>query len=106
MNVQEMMKQAQAMQVKMEEMQAKLGEIEVDGQSGGGMVKVTMTCRGHVAQMKIDPSVVDPSDVEMLEDLVKAAMNDARANADQTLADETQKMMSGMGLPADFQMPF
>lgn len=106
MDIQQIMQQAQVMQTKMEEMQAKLGDVEVEGQAGGGMVKVRMTCKGTVEAVKIDPSVVDPSDVEMLEDLVKAAMNDAKAQADQMLADETQKMMGEMGLPSNFQLPF
>lgn len=106
MDIQEIMQQAQVMQRKMEEMQAKLADIVVEGQSGGGMVVVKMTCKGEVQQVKMAPSAVDPNDVEMLEDLTKAAINDAKAKADQTLAEKTQSMMQEMGLPSNMQMPF
>ena len=100
MNIQEMMKQAKAMQDKMAEMQEKLGEVEVEGTAGGGLVKVTMTCKGETRQISIDDSMINPSEKEVLEDLTKAALNDAKSKADQRLAEETQKMMSDMGLPA------
>ncbi len=106
MDIQQIMQQAQVMQRKMEQMQAKLGEMEVEGAAGGGLVTITMTCKGSVENVRIAPSVVDPSDVEMLEDLIKAAFNDAKAKADQTLAEETQRMMAEMGLPSNFQLPF
>ena len=101
-----MMQQAKVMQDKMQEMQEKLGEIEVEGKAGGGMVTVTMTCKGEVRGLNIDQSLVDPNDKEVLEDLIKAALNDAKAKADQTMAEETQKMMEEMGLPAGAQLPF
>ncbi len=105
-NMQQMMAKAQMMQKKMEEIQAKAGEIEVEGQAGGGAVKVVMTCKGEVRSVTIDPSVIDASDKEMLEDLIKAAMNDARAKADAKMADETKGAMGGMGLPPGFKLPF
>jgi len=105
MNIQEMMKQAQEMQQRMQEMQGKLADMEVQGQSGGGMVSVIMTCRGEVRNVTIAPEVINPQDKETLEDLVMAAMNLARENADTTLADETKKMMGEMGLPTDMQIP-
>lgn len=106
MNIQKMMQQAKAMQDKMAEMQEKLGQIEVQGASGGGVVGVTMTCKGEVRALSIDPSVINADEKDVLEDLVKAALNDARSKADQTMADETQKMMEGLGLPAGMQLPF
>ena len=105
-NMQQMMAKAQTMQKKMEEVQAKAGEIEVEGQSGGGMVKITMTCKGEVRSVVLDPSVVVASDKDMLEDLIKAASNDARVKADAKMAEETQKAMGSMGLPAGFKLPF
>lgn len=105
MNIQEMMRQAQVMQQKMQAMQEKLGVMEVQGQAGGGMVTVTMTCRGEVRKVEIAPEVINPQDKETLEDLVMAAMNQARTNADDTLADETRRMMEDMGLPTDMQIP-
>ncbi|MEM8833871.1 MAG: YbaB/EbfC family nucleoid-associated protein [Pseudomonadota bacterium] len=105
MNIAKMMQQAKVMQDKMQEMQEKLGEIEVQGTAGGGMVKVTMSCKGETRSVAIDPSLIDPSEKEVLEDLIKAALNDAKAKADQTMAEETQKMMEEMGLPAGAQLP-
>jgi hypothetical protein len=106
MDIQQIMQQAQVMQKKMEEMQAKLAEMVVEGQSGGGMVVVRMTCKGEVQEVKLAPSAVDPEEIEMLEDLIKAAFNDAKSKADQTLAEKTQAMMQEMGLPSNVQMPF
>lgn len=105
MNIQEMMKQAKVMQTRMEEMQRKMGDMEVAGESGGGVVKVTMTCKGEVRALTIAPEVILPDDKETLEDLVKAAVNMARKNADQRVTDETQRMMKEFGLPTDFQLP-
>lgn len=99
MNVMKMMQQAKAMQEKMQVMQEKMGHETVDGASGGGMVKITMTCKGQCQSITLDPSVVVASDKDMLEDLIKAAINDAKAKADTKMADETQKMMKDLGLP-------
>lgn len=98
-NMQQMMQKAQAVQKKMAALQAELNEVEVDGSSGAGLVRVTMTCKGNMKSLMIDPSLVNPSEKEVLEDLIKAACNDARSKADQKLADETQKAMADMGLP-------
>lgn len=106
MNIQQMMKQAQQMQVKMQEMQEKLGEMEVDGASGGGMVNVTMTCKGEVRKITISPEVINPDERETLEDLVMAAVNMARQKADETLAEETRLMMAEFGMPGDVKLPF
>lgn len=100
MNIQEMMKQAQAMQGKMQELQEKLAEIEVEGEAGGGMVKIVMTCKGEVSKIDIDPSIIDASEKETLEDLIAAALNKARNNADERMAEESRKLMQEMGLPA------
>lgn len=100
MNIQEMMKQAKVMQDKMQQMQDKLGDVMVEGTSGGGIVVATITCKGEARRIKIDDSLMDLNEKEVLEDLIKAALNDAKSKADQKLADETQKMMSELGLPA------
>lgn len=105
MNIQEMMKQAKAMQDKMQEMQEKLGGVEVEGSAGGDLVKVTITCKGETRGISIDDSMMDLNEKEVLEDLLKAALNDAKSKADQKLAEETQKMMSDLGLPAGAQLP-
>ena len=100
-----LMKQAQAMQEKMAEMQARLAEMEVEGQAGAGMVRAVVNGKGEVKRIRIEPSVVDPQDVGMLEDLVVAACNDARAKADAMSAEETQKLMGGLGLPPGLGLP-
>ncbi len=105
MNIQKMMQQAQTMQTKMQELQEQLAGVEVEGASGGGLIAITMTCKGDVRKVKIDPSLVKPDDIETLEDLVAAAVNSARLRADETIASETQKMMSEMGLSGDEGMP-
>jgi DNA-binding YbaB/EbfC family protein len=98
-NMQQMMQKAQSMQKKMAELQERVGEMEVSGQSGGGLVSVTMTCKGQMKALTIDPSIISVDDKEMMEDLIKAACNDARSKADQKMAEETQKAMADMGLP-------
>ena len=104
-NLGNLMKQAQAMQEKMAEMQARLAEMEVEGQAGAGMVRAVVNGKGEVKRMRIEPSVVDPADVGMLEDLIVAACNDARAKADAMNAEETQKLMGGLGLPPGLGLP-
>lgn len=96
-NMQQMMQKAQKMQKKMAELQEEAGQIEVQGQAGGGLVKITMTCKGMMKKIDLDQSAL--ADKEMLEDMILAACNDARAKADQTMADATQKAMNDMGIP-------
>lgn len=98
-NIQQMMQKAQVMQKKMAELQEEMGNLEVDGQAGAGLVTVRMTCKGALRHISIDPSIINAGEKEMLEDLIKAACNDARQKADQKMADETQKVMADMGLP-------
>ena len=103
-NFKEMMQQAQQMQFKLQEMQEKLKDIEVSGEAGGGMVKATIACSGDVKGVSIDPSVMD--DKETLEDLIVAALNNANEAKEARIKEETEGMMSGMGLPADTKLPF
>ena len=105
-NLGQMMKQAQEMQAKMQEMQSKLADIEVSGQSGAGMVSVTLNGKGDLKKVKLDKSIVDPEDVEVLEDLLVAAFNDAKAKVEQQVADENAKMMGGLKLPPGMKLPF
>ena len=105
-NLGNLMKQAQQMQAKMQEMQQRLAEMEVEGASGGGMVKVTATGKGDVKRLKIDKSLVDPNDVEVLEDLIVAAINDARSKADAMSVEEMQKLTGGLNLPPGIKLPF
>ena len=106
MDIQQIMQQAQAMQTKMQSLQEELGETETEGTAGGGMVSVRVTCKGEIRQIDIDDSLMKPEEKEMLEDLLKAAINDAKKNADSLLASRTQEMMKELGLPANAQMPF
>ncbi len=105
-NLGQMMKQAQEVQTKMQEMQDRLAEAEVTGASGGGMVTVIMTGKGEVRRIQIDPGLIVPDDREVLEDLVAAAVNDARQKADAFTQEETQKIMGGLQLPPGVKLPF
>ncbi|MBN8285265.1 MAG: YbaB/EbfC family nucleoid-associated protein [Zoogloea sp.] len=99
-----LMKQAQQMQENMKKMQDSLGGIEVEGQSGAGMVKITMTCKHDVRRVTIDPSVMD--DKEMLEDLIAAAVNDAVRRVESTTQEKMAGFTSGLNLPPGFKLPF
>lgn len=101
-----LMQQAQKMQQKMAEVQGKIAETEMTGGSGAGMVEVTMNGKGELRKVKIDPKIVDPNDVEMLEDLIAAAVNDTRAKIEAYSAQEMGKVTEGMPLPPGFKMPF
>ncbi|WP_414635666.1 YbaB/EbfC family nucleoid-associated protein [Aromatoleum sp.] len=99
-----LMKQAQQMQENMKKMQDQLADIEVEGQSGAGMVKVLMTCKYDVRRVSIDPSVMD--DKEMLEDLVAAAVNDAVRRVETTTQEKMAGFTSGLNLPPGMKLPF
>ena len=109
MNMEEMMKKAQeaaqTIQKQMTEAQAKLDTVEVEGVAGGGLVKVRATAKGRVLGVSIDPSLIVPDDKTMLEDLVAAAFNDARAKADEAAGKEMQSIQQGMGLPPGLNIP-
>jgi DNA-binding YbaB/EbfC family protein len=104
-NIGQLMKQAQAMQDNMRRMQEQLATLEVEGQSGAGLVKVQMTCKYDVKRVSIDPSLVG-DDREMLEDLVAAAFNDAAKRVESTIAEKMSGMTAGLGLPPGFKLPF
>lgn len=105
-NLGNLMKQAQQMQGKMAEMQAKLSELEVTGASGGGMLQVRLNGKFELKGIKIDPSLVSADDVEVLEDLIVAAFNDAKVKAEAAMQEEMAKVTGGLNLPAGFKMPF
>lgn len=98
-NFNELMKQAQVLQQRFQEAQDKVALVEAEGQSGGGMVKVTLNGKGLARSVKIDPSLADPKDVGMLEDLVLAAINEARTKVDARVSDEMAKVTGGLPLP-------
>jgi DNA-binding YbaB/EbfC family protein len=105
-NLGQMMKQAQAMQAKMQEIQEELARTEVTGVAGGGMVSATLTGKGEMRRLKIDPKLVDPAEVEVLEDLVVAAINDAKAKVDAHVQTEMAKLTGGLQLPPGVKLPF
>ena len=101
-----MMKKAQEMQAKMGEMQDSLSAITVEGESGAGLVRATATAKGELTALAIDPSIFDPSEKEMVEDLILAAIKDAQAKAAQRSQEEMQRMAEGLGLPPGMKLPF
>ncbi len=100
-----LMKQAQQMQDNMKKAQEQLAAIEVEGQSGAGLVKVLINCRNDVKRVTIDPSLL-ADDKDMLEDLVAAAVNDALRKAEQTSQEKMSSVTAGLPLPPGFKMPF
>ncbi len=104
MDMQAIMRQAKEMQTRMQQMQEELGHLETSGEAGGGMVKVVMTCKRDLKKVEIAPELMAPEERETLEDLIVAAINMAGQNAEQKMADETQKMMKEFGLPANFDL--
>jgi hypothetical protein len=105
-NLGKMLKQAQALQAQMGAMQAQLAEMTVEGAAGAGMVKATMSGKGELRALEIDPGLVDPKDVAILEDLVVAAVNDARAKVEAAVAAEMAKLTGGLSLPPGMKLPF
>lgn len=106
LNMGKMMKQVSEMQNKMKTMQAELENLVMTGQAGNDMVVATMSGKGDLKSIKIDPKAVDADDLEMLEDLVVAAVRDAKAKIDAHVAGETEKAMGGLKLPPGMNLPF
>ena len=102
----EIMKMAQNAQAELQKAQDNLDTIEVEGAAGGGLVKIRATAKGRILGVNLDDSLLQPSEKSMLEDLIAAALNDAKAKADNAAAQELQKMQSGLPLPPGFKMPF
>ena len=102
----EILKMAQNAQAELQKAQETLDHVEVEGTSGGGMVTVRATAKGRILGVSIDESLLAPSEKTMLEDLVAAAINDARGKADQAAAAEMQKMSNSLQLPPGFKLPF
>ena len=101
-----MMKAAQDMQTKMAEMQEELDRMTVVGESGAGLVKATATAKGELIGLDVDPSIFNPDEKEVVEDLILAAIKDAQSKASDKSAEEMRKMTEGLGLPADMKLPF
>lgn len=105
-SIDDILKMAQNVQAELEKAQATLDTIEVEGAAGGGLVKVRATAKGRIIGVDIDDSLILPADKQMLEDLVVAALNDARAKADAASGEEMAKMKGGLPLPPGFKLPF
>ena len=105
-NIGQLMKQAQAMQEKMAEMQAQLEAVEMTGAAGGGMVELTLNGKSDVKRVKIDKSLLDPAEGQMLEDLIVAAFADARRKVSAHAEQEMQKLTGGLQLPGGLKLPF
>ena len=105
-NISQIMKQAKEMQEKMAEVQKKVEEAEVQGSSGGNSVTVTMNGKHELKKIKIEPSLIDKNEVEVLEDLIVAAMNDATKKISENMSTELGSLSSGMGLPPGMKLPF
>ena len=102
----EIMKMAQNAQNELQKAQDNLDKIEVEGAAGGGMVKIRATAKGRILGVDLDESLLQPSEKTMAEDLIAAAINDARAKADVAAAEEMQKMQGTLPLPPGFKLPF
>lgn len=105
-SIEDIMAMAQNVQEELTKAQANLDSIEVEGASGGGLVKVKATAKGRIIGVAIDDSLLAPSEKQMLEDLIAAALNDARVKADTAAQAEMSKMSSGIPLPPGFKLPF
>ena len=105
-NLGQMMKQAQQMQGRIEEMQNELSKVKISGESGGGLVKVILNGKGLMVGSKIDKSVVNDQDILVLEDLIVAAHNDAKRKVEEYAAEEMKKITGGINLPPGMQLPF
>ena len=101
-----MMGKVKEMQAKMEQMQAEIAALEVQGQSGGGLVVVTMTGKGDLRGVKIDPSLLKEDEAEILEDLIVAAHKDAKDKAEAVMAEKTREMTAGLPIPPGMKLPF
>lgn len=105
-DISQIMRQAQAMQAKIAEAQKKLEAMEVEGAAGGGLVKLRMTGKNALVSIQIDPSLLKPEEAEIVEDLFKAAHEDARRKLDEAQQDEFKNAASGMGVLPGFKLPF
>jgi DNA-binding YbaB/EbfC family protein len=105
-NIAGLMKQASQMQKKMEDMQASLEAMTVEGSAGAGMIVVTMSGKGELRSVKIDPKLADPAEMEMLQDLLVAAHADAKRKIEAVAAEEMAKVTGGLNLPPGLKLPF
>lgn len=105
-NFMQMMQKAGQVKQKMQEMQARVQQTDIGGEAGGGLVTCVINGRFEVKKLKVSPSIIKAEEAEMMEDLIVAALNDARNKAEKLMADETGKIMRDMGLPPNLGLPF
>jgi len=105
-NLSQLMKQAQEMQDKMADMQNRLADLQVEGVSGGGMVKVVLNGKGEMNKVSVDPSLFKPEDAEVVEDLIVAAHADAKRKVEAAMAEQMSELTGGLPLPPGFKLPF
>lgn len=101
-----LMGKVKEMQAKMQEMQDGLADMSLAGQSGGGLVKVTLSGKGEMKSLSIDPSLLKPDEAEILEDLILAAHNDAKSKAEEAVAAKTRELTAGLPIPPGMKLPF
>jgi nucleoid-associated protein EbfC len=101
-----MMKQAKLLQEKMQQMQEEVAALEIEGTAGGGLVKLTVDGKGAIKKLAIDPTLLKPEEVEILEDLIVAAHNDGRTRAEEKMAEKMRELTGGLSLPPGMQLPF
>ncbi len=106
MDIMGMMKKAQAMQARLADAQEELSHLEVEGQSGGGLVKIALTGKGEMKSIRLDPSLLAPDEKELAEDLILAAFADAKGKADRAAAEKMQALTAGLPLPPGMKLPF
>lgn len=105
-NLAGLMKQASQMQQKMQDLQARLDAMEVEGEAGAGMVRVTLSGKSEMKRLRIDPKLADPAEMEVMEDLIVAAHADAKRRVEALAAEEMQQVTGGLNLPAGMKLPF
>nr|WP_306264467.1 YbaB/EbfC family nucleoid-associated protein [Pararhizobium sp. IMCC3301] len=105
-NIMGMMKQAQELQQKMQDAQAEIAELEIEGTAGAGLVRVKLSGQGQIKAISIDPSLIDPQEPEMLEDLIMAAHNDAKSRSESVIAEKMKDVTGGLNLPEGMKLPF
>ena len=105
-NIMGMMKQAQELQQKMQDAQAEIAELEIEGTAGAGLVRVKLSGQGQIKGISIDPSLINPQEPEMLEDLIMAAHNDAKSRSESVNAEKMKDVTGGLNLPEGMKLPF
>tara|TARA_R110002124_G_scaffold131134_7_gene293223 strand:+ start:425 stop:748 length:324 start_codon:yes stop_codon:yes gene_type:complete len=105
-NIMGMMKQAQELQQKMQDAQAEIAELEIEGTAGAGLVRVKLSGQGQIKGISIDPSLINPQEPEMLEDLIMAAHNDAKSRSESVIAEKMKDVTGGLNLPEGMKLPF